>query len=433
MSGEVMNSIKNDVKATILAAGLGKRMNPLSSDYFPKPLFPLGGDIPMVETWVNKLANWGVGEISMNLCVLRDTFKRHFGSRPLQNGTVRFLDEEIPTGTLGGICKQALGDRAKLVYHPEETRPDFPKFSGTTILAPSGDIVSNFDAADLQRMYEIHKSVGAAMTMVLTPVPWEMRGEYGTAIFGSAEDLDGAISKSGEIVDFLEKDPNSPSNLNNASIYMIDMALLEYLDPFRTQCSLDVENPFYDFGKHVFPALLGKLDYIQLPKEFKLWGIQYDGEWFDVGRKRDYIEVHKNILKKELRLPLQYDEFEGGYIGRNVSIDVTSTTIIPPVLIGNDCVIKPGATIGPFAVIGDGWTVEENSQVANSVLWKDYSVISGKNHHAASIIRNGITVNGSIVGEGIVETDLFEKVVSAANDGTVTTVDLDWIPDGKRE
>ncbi|MCB0292468.1 MAG: hypothetical protein KDH97_19590, partial [Calditrichaeota bacterium] len=75
----------------------------------------------------------------------------------------------------------------------------------------------------------------------------------------------------------------------------------------------------------------------------------------------------------------------------------------------------------------------EENQVANSVLWKDYSVISGKNHHAASIIRNGITVNGSIVGEGIVETDLFEKVVSAANDGTVTTVDLDWIPDGKRE
>lgn len=432
MSSEAMNSIKKDVKATILAAGLGKRMNPLSSDYFPKPLFPLGGDIPMVETWVNKLAAWGVGEISMNLCVLSDTFKNYFGSRPLPNGRINFLDEQIPTGTLGGICKQALGDRAKLVY-PEERRLDFPKFSGTTILAPSGDIVSNFDAADLQQMYEIHKSVGAAMTVVLTPVPWEMRGEYGTAIFGDVETLDGAISKSGKIIDFLEKDPNSTSNLNNASIYMIDMALLEYLDQFRTQCSLDADNPFYDFGKHVFPALLGKLDYIQLPEEFKLWGIQYDGEWFDVGRKRDYIEVHKNILKKELRLPLQYEEFAGGYIGRNVSIDVANTTIIPPVLIGNDCVIKPGATIGPFAVIGDGWTVEENARVANSVLWKDYSAISGKPYHTASLVRNGIAVNNSIVGEGVIEADLFEKVVSAANDGTVTTVDLDWIPDGKRE
>ena len=37
---------------------------------------------------------------------------------------------------------------------------------------------------------------------------------------------------------FIEKDPESPSNLCNASIYMIEMDLLRALDSLRTEVSL---------------------------------------------------------------------------------------------------------------------------------------------------------------------------------------------------
>ena len=38
------------------------------------------------------------------------------------------------------------------------------------------------------------------------------------------------VSKSGRIAEFIEKDPDSPSNLNNASIYMIETEVLKALD-----------------------------------------------------------------------------------------------------------------------------------------------------------------------------------------------------------
>ena len=80
------------------------------------------------------------------------------------------------------------------------------------------------------------------------------------------------LSKSGQIVDFREKEADSPSNLNNASIYIIEASLLKELDALRTEARLDVEGTMYDFGKHVFPALLGKLPYAKLSRDNLLVG-----------------------------------------------------------------------------------------------------------------------------------------------------------------
>ena len=56
-----------------------------------------------------------------------------------------------------------------------------------------------------------------------------------------------------------------------------------------------------------------------------------------------------------------------------VLIDFSKVTIIPPVIIGNDCIIEPGVTIGPYAVIGDGWRIERDACISNSILWKRYA------------------------------------------------------------
>ena len=141
----------------------------------------------------------------------------------------------------------------------------------------------------------------------------------------------------------------------------------------RTEASLNVANPFYDFGKHVFPALLGRLPYVSLPKDFVLWGVQYDGRWFDVGQKRDYLRVNELLLDGKLDVPLPYEQLPWGFLGRDVEIDFSSVTIIPPVVIGNKCVIERGAVLGPYAVIGDDWTVQREARIRHSVLWERYS------------------------------------------------------------
>ena len=94
--------VSDDIKCAILAAGLGKRMDPLTARHLPKPLFPLGGKLPMVEVWVRRLVESGITDISMNLCVLSETIQRHFGDGARFGADITFVVEEKPTGTLGG-------------------------------------------------------------------------------------------------------------------------------------------------------------------------------------------------------------------------------------------------------------------------------------------------------------------------------------------
>ncbi len=432
--------IHNDTKATILAAGLGRRMDPLTAAHLPKPLFPLGGKVPMVEVWVRRLVESGITDISMNLCVLSETIKRHFQDGAKFAAKVTYVDEEVPSGTLGGVCKQTLGSEAKRLSSEQDQISTEP-FKGSTIIAPSGDIVTNFGAELLEEMYEIHKKAGAALTMVVVPVPWERRKDYGTVVLDKPKTLNGIVSKSGEIKEFVEKHPNSPSNLNNASIYMIEMDLLKSLDGLRTEARTDAHEPFYDFGKHVFPALLGQLPYLSIGKGFPLWGIQYDGSWFDVGQKRDYLKVNEHLLDGKIDITLPYEKLPWGYLGTNVNIDFSKVTIIPPVIIGNNCIIESDVVLGPYAVIGDDWRIQKGVRLSHSVLWERYSYFddSGREIMAETRklvdrheIRSNVTVEHSIIAGGDIQTDVQEKTVDVDDDGELRILPIDYVPEGSR-
>ncbi len=118
-------------------------MDPLTAAHLPKPLFPLGGKLPLVEVWVRRLVESGITDISMNLCVLSETIKRHFGDGSKFAAKINYVDEAVPSGTLGGVCKQAFGSESKRLPS-ERDHPGSQAFKGSTVIAPSGDIVTNF-------------------------------------------------------------------------------------------------------------------------------------------------------------------------------------------------------------------------------------------------------------------------------------------------
>ncbi len=430
--------IASQLKCAILAAGLGKRLEPLTARHLPKPLFPLGGKIPLAEIWVRRMVAAGITDISMNLCVLAETIERHFGDGSQFGARITYVKERIPSGTLGGVCKQALGSEAKTFENdpPLAAQP----FHGKTLIAPSGDVVTNFSAALLEEMYDIHTRAGAAFTMVLVPVPWDRRKDFGTVLLEGAEKRPGLISRSGRISDFREKDPDSPSNLNNASIYMLEMDLLRELDALRTPASLNEPQPFYDFGKHVFPAMLGRLPYAKLSREHLLCGIEYDGAWFDVGQKRDYLEVHRKLLGGELEADLPLEQQPWGFVGTNTKIHAQAR-FVGASIIGNDCIIEDGATVGPHAVIGDGWTVERDARLTNSVLWERYPYFdeSGSEMSVAERtkvdphrIAAGVTIDGSIVTGGLITSDLVDCTAHVDAAGKLVVLSIDWVPGDPR-
>jgi NDP-sugar pyrophosphorylase family protein len=430
--------VSGQLKCAILAAGLGKRLEPLTARHLPKPLFPLGGKIPLAEIWVRRMVEAGITDISMNLCVLAETIERHFGDGSQFGASITYVKEQTPSGTLGGVCKQALGNEAKMFVNdpPFAAQP----FRGSTLIAPSGDVVTNFSAPLLEEMHDVHTRAGAAFTMVLVPVPWERRKDFGTVLLQGAEERPGLISRSGRISDFREKDPDSPSNLNNASIYMLEMDLLRELDALRTPASLKEPQPFYDFGKHVFPAMLGRLPYAKLPREYLLWGIEYDGAWFDVGQKRDYLEVHRKLLEGELTANLPYQQQPWGFVGVNTRIHPQSR-IVGPAIIGNDCVIEAGATIGPHAVVGDGWRVEPDAAIRNSVLWEKYPYFDECGNETSVAERTkvdphrvaaGVTIDGSIVTGGQIASNLKDCTAHVDSTGKLVVLSIDWIPGDPR-
>jgi mannose-1-phosphate guanylyltransferase/phosphomannomutase len=415
-------------------------MEPLSATYLPKPLFPLGGKTPMAEVWLRSLVESGVTDVSMNVSVLSRAVREHFGDGSKFGARVDYVFEEFPSGTLGGVCKLALGSEAKRLPGTGGP-PSIEPFKGSTVIAPSGDIVTNFGAEQLEEMYALHKAAGSAFTMVLVPIPWERRKDFGTVILDAPEKRGGPVSGFGRIKDFFEKEPDSPSNLNNASIYMIEMELLKALDGLRTEARVEVEDPFYDFGKHVFPALIGKSRRESISGKFPLFGVRYDGLWFDVGQKRDYITVNESLLDGRLNVPLPYERLPWGYLGTNVEIDFNLVNIEPPVVIGNNCVVEPGATVGPYAVVGDDWEIRKGARVRHSVLWGRYSYFdeAGRETSAEArrgadrhLIRGGVTVERSIVAGGEITSDVSEKTVDVDNEGRLRVLPIDYVPEGPR-
>jgi mannose-1-phosphate guanylyltransferase/phosphomannomutase len=435
-----VQGLDSQIKGTILGAGLGKRLDPLTAHHLPKPMFPLGGKVPIAEVWVRRFIRSGISNVSMNLCVLAESIKRHFGVGAKFGMDLTYVEETVPTGTLGGICKMALGRDAKLL-RSDSSAPPIPAFSGSTIIAPSGDIVANFDSELLGELYGIHRKAGAALTMVLTKISPSRRIDFGTVVLRAPENGDGILSLSGPVQDFREKDLNSPSCLSNASIYIIETELLKVLDKYRTDASADIKEPFYDFGKHVFPAMLGGLPYVTLPRDYALWGVQFDGPWFDVGNKRDYLRVNERVLDGTIEIPLTYELLPWGYLGSNSVIDFSKVDIRSPVVIGNDCIIEPGAVLGPYAVIGDGWIIEGGAEITHSVLWERYPYfldgareISVK--HRLDVdrheIRRGVRVHESIIAGGRIEADTIEKTVDVRENGELAILPIDYLPSETR-
>jgi len=111
------------------------------------------------------------------------------------------------------------------------------------------------------------------------------------------------------------------------------------------------------------------------------------------------------------------------------------------VIIGNDCVIEAGATIGPHVVIGDGWTVEKEAALKNSVLWEKYPYFDESGSEVPVAQRTkvdphrvsaGVSIHGSIVTGGKIDRDLTNCTAHVDSTGRLEVLSIDWVPDAPR-
>mgnify|MGYP005677199683 FL=1 len=88
------------MKAMILAAGLGSRMQPITKK-IPKPLIDVGG-ISLIERSINQLIAFGVNEFVINVSYLGDQIKEVLQSMDSISKII-FIDEPFPYGTGGAL------------------------------------------------------------------------------------------------------------------------------------------------------------------------------------------------------------------------------------------------------------------------------------------------------------------------------------------
>ena len=102
----------------ILAAGLGKRMKPLTLK-IPKPLLEINNST-LLERAINLLINHGVHEISINTHYLSDQIKSFITRKKFQV-KITISNEENLLDTGGGVLKgtQNFGDEPFFVINPD--------------------------------------------------------------------------------------------------------------------------------------------------------------------------------------------------------------------------------------------------------------------------------------------------------------------------
>jgi MurNAc alpha-1-phosphate uridylyltransferase len=105
-------------QSMVLAAGLGKRLRPLT-DVTPKPLIPVGGTC-MLDRVLNHLLKAGIQKCVVNTHHLAEQIHNHLSTSPIPTTLISHEKELLETG--GGICKA------------------LPNFEGTPFFSVNADI-----------------------------------------------------------------------------------------------------------------------------------------------------------------------------------------------------------------------------------------------------------------------------------------------------
>ena len=331
-----------DMKALILAGGLGTRLRPLTLD-IPKPVVPIF-DRPFVYHQIEVIRQVPeIDEVILSLNYQPDRIKARIGDGDELGLPVRYVVEPNPLGT-GGAIKFACGNLDE------------------TILVFNGDVLTGID---LQAVVEQHYKRKATATIVLTAVS-------DPESYGLVE-----TDEQGNVRSFIEKpDPGQVScDTINAGIYVLEPDTFDRI-PDGVRWSIE---------RQYFPTLTERSETFVAYVD--------PGYWLDIGTIGNYVRAHRDLMAR--RCP------GGPFSGPNVNdvyrsdncIIQDGAELLRPCFLGSGAVIESGARVGPRSVIGPGCRVSTGAIVEDAIVWRDTTIA------AQAVIRD------AVIGEGCVIED----------------------------
>lgn len=339
------------MKAMILAAGVGSRLDPLTRNV-PKPLVPILNR-PVMEYLIELLKKHGFNQIMVNLHYLGEHIESYFQDGSKWGVKIEWSREDKLWGDAGSLKRVE----------------DF--FRDETFLVIGGDDLTDMD---LTRLLKTHREKKALATIALSLV--DDPSEYGIAL----------LNEDSRITRFLEKPKGEVifSNTANTGVYLFEPEIFELIP----------HNIFYLFGKQVFPFLLDQ----HLP----LYGHLTAAYWKDVGDLKIYQQTHRDMLEGRVSARIGLEEIRKFvWVGKNVEIDPTAE-IGYPVAIGDNVRILSGSRVLENTVIGNNCTVEEGATVEASILWEGSRVMRNTHLVRCVVGRECMVKTNVAIFDGII-------------------------------
>ncbi|HII01241.1 TPA: NTP transferase domain-containing protein [Methanosarcinaceae archaeon] len=312
------------MKAVVLAAGKGTRMEPLTSDC-PKVMLPVANK-PILEHIVDAAVEAGVDGFVFIIGYMEEQIREYFGDGKAWGVSIDYVRQKEQLGTADAIgCARG--------------------HVGDVFLVLNGDMLVGAD--DLKALVARKEEAVICVKEVEKPSDF------------------GVLETEGEkVVKILEKPKNPPTNLANAGIYLFRRSIFEYIDRTRPSERRELEitdsiQMLIDSGAPVGYRPLA-------------------AEWIDIGYPWDLLKATEYLLKNlkgkcegtvEPNVTLKGEVA----IGKGTLIR-SGSYIEGPVVIGKDCDIGPNCFIRPSTAIGNHIRIGNAVEIKNTIVMEDTHV-----------------------------------------------------------
>lgn len=230
---EINDLIKPATKpnmVVLMVGGLGSRLRPLTEET-PKPMLKVGNK-PILQTIVEKFAEYGFSEIIMCVNYKSHIIQDYFGDGSAFGVTITYVLEEERMGTAGALSLL-------------KTLPKDPFF------VMNGDLLTNIN---FEHLHNYHLSQNAMATMCVREYDFQV--PYGV------------VNMEGNAILSIEEKPLHKFFVS-AGIYMLDPEVIRYIP----------KNQFYDM-----PTLFETL----IKEEQKAISFPIREYWLDIGQMEEY-------------------------------------------------------------------------------------------------------------------------------------------------
>jgi glucose-1-phosphate thymidylyltransferase len=322
------------VKAVVLAAGEGRRLEPLTNRR-PKPMLPIAGQ-PLLEHVLEALVDAGIDDVVFVVGYKRDRIQTHFEDGDEWGVDLSYVVQEKQLGTAHAIAQaeDAVDER-------------FLVLNGDRIIEPAC-VTAVCEA--------LEREGGPVMTVTRSADP----GAYGVV------ELDGE-----RVVDIAEKPHEARSELINAGVYGFDA---DVFDAIRETESTD------EGERQVTDTLLRYVDDGGVP------AVRYRGLWEDVSHLWDVTRVTGNVLDRvggtrDGVVEAGAHVADAAYVGDGTRVG-TNATVRPRCSLGENVTVGANAVLSNAvvlqdAVVADGAVVRDAVVAENAFVGPNATVVGG--------------------------------------------------------